>query len=382
MFRFKASVKKRLHQRRLQRLHQREIVKRIINAENLIENDEENESSSDEFKPIDPEPIDITSRPSFCLSQNLFNSIDYQDDAFDNNHGLANDEMNFENSSPLFSESPISTHEAMCKLTSFYLDCNLNKYAVIRLLRIIKELLPSPNNLPTTWKSVMKVFNYVSSSHKTFLCSECFQRCDKTSNGGKICRNPNCTQSSRIMKTTRLVELIHMDIRSQIQSVIRQNQYLLNRSDLYPKTDVCFGDHYRNLIGESINRITLVVHTDGAPLIKLSKINLWPCFASLVELPPPVREYQKNIIVLAVWSSTIKPDPNVFLHQTIEELKYLIDHGTSIFIDDKEFRITLRTQCFISDLPAKSLFCRTINFNGYSACTECCSTGTCFARQF
>ena len=94
-----------------------------------------------------------------------------------------------------------------------------------------------------------------------------------------------------------------------------------------------------------------------------------------MELPPPVREYQQNIAVLALWSSRIKPDPNVFLNETIEELKHLIENGTSIFINKEEYQIVVRTQCFVSDLPAKALFCRTINFNGYSACSECCSTG-------
>jgi hypothetical protein len=172
-----------------------------------------------------------------------------------------------------------------------------------------------------------------------------------------------------------------MDIRCQIQAILNRNYLLLNRTDLYPKSDVCFADNYRQLAGETVNRITLIVHTDGAPLVKLSKQSLWPCFGSLVELPPPIRDYQKNIIVLALWSSKVKPDPNVFLHETIEELKYLIENGTSIFINDQEYRITLQTQCFISDLPAKSLFCRTISFNGYSACAECCSTGMSLTKK-
>jgi hypothetical protein len=373
MFRFKSSLKRRLEKRRIERFNQRKTINDVIGGKNPIENDNETDSSGDDFQATEFEPINnLIDSSSYS---NLFNPIDYNNDDFDNIHPLENELSNFENSSSLFSGSSITVQEAVHRLSSFYIDFNLNKNAVIRLLRIIKELLPSPNYLPTTWKSLMKVFGCVSSSRKTFLCCKCFQQCDKGANGEKKCRNPRCSQSNRTMKSTQLVELIHMDIRSQIQSILNRNYLFLNRTDLYPKTDVCFGDHYRHLPGESVNRITLIVHTDGAPLIKLSKQSLWPCFGSLVELPPPVRDYQKNIIVLALWSSKVKPDPNVFLHETIEELKYLIENGTSIFINDQEFRITLRTQCFISDLPAKSLFCRTINFNGYSACTECCSTG-------
>ncbi|CAF5110219.1 unnamed protein product, partial [Rotaria magnacalcarata] len=50
---------------------------------------------------------------------------------------------------------------------------------------------------------------------------------------------------------------------------------------------------------------------------------MWPCFASIVELPPPIRDYQKNIVLLSLWASRVKPDPDVFLQETIEELKLL-----------------------------------------------------------
>ncbi|CAF1502758.1 unnamed protein product, partial [Adineta ricciae] len=109
--------------------------------------------------------------------------------------------------------------------------------------------------------------------------------------------------------------------------------------------------------------------------VKSSKQSLWPCFASLVELPPPVRDYQKNIILMSLWTSKKKPDANVFLEKTIAELKHLINRGTSIFINGYQYQITLQTQYFVSDLPAKALFSKTINFNGYSASTECCSKG-------
>ena len=49
--------------------------------------------------------------------------------------------------------------------------------------------------------------------------------------------------------------------------------------------------------------------------------------------------------------------------------------GTSIFIADMEFRFVVRTQFFISDLPARSLFLRTTSFNGYFACHYCLTKG-------
>lgn len=46
-----------------------------------------------------------------------------------------------------------------------------------------------------------------------------------------------------------------------------------------------------------------------------------------------------------------------------------------MFIDEKEIKLNVNVQYFISDLPAKSLFMKTINFNGYYACTNCFTEG-------
>ncbi|CAF1508466.1 unnamed protein product, partial [Rotaria sordida] len=121
--------------------------------------------------------------------------------------------------------------------------------------------------------------------------------------------------------------------------------------------------------------MTLVVHSDGAPIVRSSKKSIWPCFASITEIPPPMREFQSNIIILALWLSKKKPNVNIFLEETVSDLSILIHNGTSIFIRDEEYKIQLGTQFFVSDLPAKALFCCTTNFNGYSACTFGCSRG-------
>jgi hypothetical protein len=373
MHRYRASVSKRLQKRRLDRDCLRETLNIVMNKEHNRENQGEPESSGDDSS-LESQSI---SHGAADQCSNLTNQTNYCDDDFDNNHLPDNHIIRLRNSPPLFKDSSISVYEAIHRLSSFCLNANVNKSSVIRLLRIIKSILPQPNLLPTGWKSIMKTLGFTSSSKKTFLCSECYQQCVASSSGEKKCCNPECRRFHQTMKRFDIVELIHMDIRSQIQQIMIKNHSFLNQTCLYPRTDICFGDVYSHSNAEFTNRITLIIHTDGAPLIKSSKQSLWPCFASLVELPPPIRDYQENIVVLALWASRSKPDPNVFLHETIDELKELIANGTSIFIHDKEYHIVFRTQCFVSDLPAKALFCRTINFNGYFACTECCSAGTC-----
>ena len=286
-------------------------------------------------------------------------------------------------SRPLHHGSAITLTNAIHLIVNFYLSANLDKEKVNSLLRLIKSLLPRPNRLPTSWKSMAKAVACHSTSSAYFLCSDCYQSLSVLPcTSSKTCLNVKCSSSFRQRRSSEIVEIVPFDIRAQIQSIMTRNTALLNKSHLFPPNDICFGERYRNACDTNNNKITLVLHSDGAPLVRSSKQAIWPCFASIVELPPPVREYQANIIVLALWASRKKPDVNVFMKETIHDLSFLMQNGTSIFLDDREFHVKLATQFFVSDLPAKALFCRTTYFNGYSACTFCCSRGKSFSFHF
>lgn len=195
-------------------------------------------------------------------------------------------------------------------------------------------------------------------------------RCSTNENGKTICRNPSCSYWNRLLRCRDIDEIVHLDAQSQLSAIVDRNYSFLNKPQLYPFSDVCNGDYYRNRPNKQ-NQLTLIVHCDGAPLVRSSKQSIWPLFASIVELPPPIREHQRNIVLLALWASKRKPEPNIFLNETINDIRRLMDDGLTIFRRGIEYKIDLSTQYFISDLPAKALFLRTISFNGYSACTTC-----------
>ena len=252
----------------------------------------------------------------------------------------------------------------------------LIKQNVIQLLKTIKSVLPQPNLLPTTWKGVLKVLGKTCLSRTTFLCSICHQQCIKTKYGIKKCMNNNCLLYTKKLKSNEIVEIVNFDVRSQIQSIVRRNISVLSHQELFPKSDICYGSRYQQVSMQQRNPITIILHSDGAPLIKTSKQSLSPCLASIAELPPPIREYQMNIIIVALWSSRKRPNVVIFLEESVKEFKYLMKNETSLFINERGFNIILLTQYFVSDLPAKALFCNTINFNGYYACSCCCTKGT------
>ena len=67
----------------------------------------------------------------------------------------------------------------------------------------------------------------------------------------------------------------------------------------------------------------------------------------------------------------MKPNVDLFRQDTIERLTDQSRNGTSMFVNDCEIKIYVRAQIFVLDLPAKSLFMKTIHFNGYYTCRNC-----------
>ncbi|CAF4603020.1 unnamed protein product, partial [Rotaria magnacalcarata] len=169
-------------------------------------------------------------------------------------------------------------------------------------------------------------------------------------NGQHYCTNSTCSLADLQLSKRQLTELVTLNIREKLQSVVRRNLSLFSsHEELFPAFDIPSGARYQSTTKNVVHLITLHIHADGAPLVRSTKSAIWPCFSSIVELPPPV--------------SCIKPDVYLFLEDIIEQLTE--ENGTTIFVNCLEFKIYVKTQLLVSDLPAKSLFMKTINFNGF-----------------
>ncbi|CAF4020967.1 unnamed protein product [Rotaria magnacalcarata] len=371
MYRFSRKV----NQRRRIRQIQRQLVRHIIVPDNELSDDNSSESNSEQFIQMHDQEEESYEETFRTTINNNFVSFPSCINHLDQDTDWASEDEYEEDKRSLYSGSPLSVTKAVHLITNFYLDINLDKQKVNGLLRLIKRLLPKPNLLPSTLKRVNQLLHLAPLTTTTLLCSDCYQSCKRAGFRSKTCANPSCSTSFRQRRSTEVIEIVRFDVRSQIQWIMNRNVAFINKSRFFPPNDICFGEQYQNMSDRSNNTITLIVHSDGAPIVRSSKQSIWPCFASITEIPPPLREFQSNIIILALWLSKKKPDVNIFLTETVNDLSLLIHDGTSIFIGAKEYKIQLRTQFFISDLPAKALFCCTTYFNGYSACTFCCSRG-------
>ena len=85
----------------------------------------------------------------------------------------------------------------------------------------------------------------------------------------KICRNDSCSDSKRPLSCTEIDEIVHLDAKSQLNSIVNRNASFLHKPELYSFSDVYLGVYYVSR-SNAPNQLTLIVHCDGASLIRSS----------------------------------------------------------------------------------------------------------------
>lgn len=154
-------------------------------------------------------------------------------------------------------------------------------------MRLIKSILPAPNKLRTTFKQILKIFGKTSSFITKFYCNSCLTL-TTNKNGNPYCTNSTCALANLQLSKRQLTEIVVLNIREKLKSIIQRNFSLFSGHDeLFPAFDIPSGTRYQSKTKDIVHPITLNIHTDGAAFIRSTGSTLWPCFSSIVELPPP-----------------------------------------------------------------------------------------------
>jgi hypothetical protein len=129
------------------------------------------------------------------------------------------------------------------------------------------------------------------------------------------------------------------------------------------------------------NHVTIMLHIDGAPVTKFGGKSLWPIQATLCEIPPPLRDHKKAVMILAAWLSNRHPDINLLWQNVANQLQQLFNDEITVKIKKRQVQFVVRIQLITFDLPALALNCNIIQFNGYNACPFCKIPGTLIDKQ-
>lgn len=181
-------------------------------------------------------------------------------------------------------------------------DQNMN-----RLLKLIADALPMEHKLVKSCKKLASIFQVTSSYDESFRCVACLKIIDDKNTCSIFC-DRNLGQR----RVGDVIEHVSMNrSNQQLINIIRRNQHLIVQYsevvDQFLSCDVMTGSLYRGKRNLTLTTpvdtypVTLMLHIDGAPLVRWAKKHTWPVMGSIVEIPPPLRENQANMLLLSLW---------------------------------------------------------------------------------
>ncbi|CAF4654895.1 unnamed protein product, partial [Rotaria sp. Silwood2] len=195
------------------------------------------------------------------------------------------------------------------------------------------------------------------------------------SNEGKC--SSKCVLNGHQRTADSLTELGQANIFQRIKCVVKRNLHLIieyqqSAHRLVPN-DIINGTFYKQIHTNSkFNRLTLSIHADGMQVITSKPKKFYVVTGTILEIPPPHREYARNKLLLVVYFSENEPTPLLLYDHLSQQLQQLINEKY-VIIDGEKFNI--RLQLFKADLPCRSLSICIKQHNGYYCCSNCLQYG-------
>ncbi|CAM4823140.1 unnamed protein product [Rotaria magnacalcarata] len=283
----------------------------------------------------------------------------------------------------LYKSCKLTIYEACIEIVKLARELNLNKKQIQSLLNGLRNLLPTENKLPRTVPCLLKIVNIDCSKKVTYYCRECFH--PLLSVQQSVCTY-GCSLNNQHRSFKNLSELVICDVKQEIAKVANRYSNIIreyqNETNIILPGDVLNAQIYKNLPSSKLNKLTLMLHTDGAPVTKVGGKSLWPIQCTLVEILPPLRDFMDATMVLGAWLGGTHPSRDLLWSKIVEQIHELFKTGITITADDGEkVMFAIRVQLVTFDLPALAQNCNIIQFNGYDACPDCDIHGIAIERQ-
>lgn len=167
----------------------------------------------------------------------------------------------------------------------------------------------------------------------------------------------------------------------QIQDIL-ENQgmhdicFQANNSNRIGIKDMYDGTLYQILRSESEEDfLTLTFNSDGVPVFRSSKFNVWPILCCVNEIPPESRD--KHVLLCALWFGSKKPEMSCFFQPFVKECTNLSRDGFQWKHpnDQSLRRVRVHPLCCVCDAVARPLIQNLKQFNGKYGCGACLHPG-------
>lgn len=207
------------------------------------------------------------------------------------------------------------------ELTAIFRRANVNKSHSSLLMKLVKSILPVPNNMPSSMEELLSQLGVKNLFSRRRVCLLCKQDVEV---GQNLCSS--CPSSdSRTMATVFDVDilLVTTEIVNRLTDEIKHYKQQINEQNDDAQTrDIPFCKLYQELLemtsGQDI--LSLLLHLDGISLTNSSQLKLWLFSGSIIELPPKLRYRRYNMIPMSIWIGYVEPDPAVWLKNVINQV--------------------------------------------------------------
>lgn len=326
-----------------------------VTSEESTSDEESNSSSS-----VHSEHSSVTSEVSSVFEAN----------ASDNSMSDNNSEED-EGMEALYKDADVTVNEALYRVLEVHVKQKWTKKSLDKIVKVIKNLLPQPNEFPSSGKAALKslkdltVSSYEEQEYK--YCCACHKLVE------------NCTQQDEhadeitsFFILPPSVQLKHMFEHRQLDEIIdkHREQQRINDGSI---NDIVDGTIYQS-VSQNLDGpydVALLWNTDGVAMSDSSNQELWPILGTIVNIPPKLR--QSFIVVLGVYVGKVKPDMNVFLEPLQKCLQDSFSNGFTWTRAATKEQVTSKiVGPFMSaDAPAKAMVLNTMRFNSTYGCNIC-----------
>ena len=222
---------------------------------------------------------------------------------------------------PLYAGSPLTVRQSCIKLLRLTRQLNLSKKGVKHLLNSIGKLLPNGNKLPRTISYLLNNANFLEMKRMKFICVQCLTEIQ--SSEARHCSQRHSLNNNR-RKQSEVGELYHANLSFQVKTVAERYNNIIRE---YPinyhlqPADIPNGTTFQYLPTNRRRHLTLLLQTDGAPLVKMGGRSLWPVQATLVEIPPPLRDHYNSTMILSAWLRSTHPNRDLLWQNIVSQIK-------------------------------------------------------------
>ena len=285
----------------------------------------------------------------------------------------------------IYPNARISNVASMLIIMAFAVTHQLSGAALKDLLSLIDIHCLKPHCLIQSLYKFKKYFEFLDSPvKKHHFCSKCNLPLDL-----ECIKCPNTVCNKEYTDAQDKPFFIEIPVVDQLKQLFSRNgfynsiNYRFNREKQNSANieDIYDGQKYKSLMlpGKFLscpNNTSFTWNTDGIPVFKSSKFNIWPLYLAMNELPMCKRWSDDNIILASLWFGYQKPNILTFLKPFCESMTEL-HTGIEMYSPDigNNFICRAMPLCGTTDLPAKAMVYNMLQYNGQYGCSHCLQPG-------